>query len=310
MPEVVTITMNPAVDVSTGTPLIEPVRKLRCGPARRDPGGGGINVARVIRRLGGEVLAIFPAGGPIGALLERLVAAEHVPSLTIPIAGDTREDFTVVEGGAGREFRFVLPGPKLRAEEWQACLQAAVRNEGEVLVASGGLPPGVPDDFHAQLARRAKADGVKLALDCSGPALKAALEAGVWLVKPNLRELEDYTGWPLETETQRIATARSLVLGGGAQIVALTLGDQGALLVTGHHAWRARALPIRRVSSVGAGDSFMGALVWALAQGKNLEEAFRWAMAAGSAALLSPGTELAHAADVKRLLPLVRVEEV
>lgn len=310
MPQVVTITLNPAVDVSTTAPEIEPVRKLRCGAARRDAGGGGINVARVIRRLGGEVLAIFPAGGPIGALLERLVAAEHVPSIAVPIVGDTREDFTVVETGTGREFRFVLPGPKLSTEEWQECLRAALRNESEFLVASGGLPPGAPEDFHAQLARRAKADGVKLALDCSGPALKAALDAGVWLVKPNLHELEDYAGWALETEARQIAIARSIALTGGAEIVALTLGDQGALLVTAHHAWRAKALPIRRVSSVGAGDSFMGGLVWALAHDKTLEEAFSWAMAAGSAALLSPGTELAHAADVRRLLPLVRVEKI
>jgi len=310
MPQLVTITMNPAVDISTTTPRIEPVRKLRCGPARRDPGGGGINVARVFRRLGGEALAVFPAGGPIGAMLERLVAAEHLPSVSVPIAGDTREDFTVVDAGSGEEFRFVLPGPKLAPEEWQECLRATLRNESEFLVASGGLPPGVPDDFHAQLARRAKADGARLALDCSGPALKAALEAGVWLVKPNLRELEDYASRVLETQAHQIAAARAIVLGGGAEIVALTLGDHGALLVTARHCWRASALPIRRVSSVGAGDSFLGALVWALAYGKSMEEAFRWAIAAGSAALLSPGTELAHAADVKRLLPLVKVEAV
>jgi 6-phosphofructokinase 2 len=308
MAQIVTITMNPAIDVSTSVDVVEPVRKLRSGPARRDPGGGGINVARVIRRLGGEVLAIYPAGGPIGALLERLVGAEHLPNLSLPIAGDTREDFTVMETSTGREFRFVLPGPKLKPEEWQACLAAAVRTDAEHMVASGGLPPGVPDDFHAQLARRARADGVKLALDCSGPALKAALDEGVWLVKPNLRELEDYAGWPLETQEHQIAAARSIVLCGGAEIVALTLGEAGALLVTEHRAWRAQALPIRRVSSVGAGDSFMGGLVWALASGLNLEEGFRYSMAAGSAALLFPGTELAHAADVKRLLPLVKIE--
>jgi len=308
MPQIFTVTLNPAIDVSTSVDTVEPVRKLRSGAVRRDPGGGGINVARVVRRLGGEVLAVYPAGGPIGALLERLLAAEHLPSLSLPIAGDTREDFTVVETSTGREFRFVLPGPKLKPEEWQACLAAVVRNGAEYLVASGGLPPGVPGDFHAQLARHAKADGAKFALDCSGPALKAALDEGVWLVKPNLSELEDYAGWPLEAQDQQIAAARSIVLRGGAEIVALTLGEAGALLVTERRAWRAPALPIRRVSSVGAGDSFMGGLVFALASGLNLEDAFRYGVAAGSAALLFPGTELAHAADIERLLPLVRVE--
>jgi 6-phosphofructokinase 2 len=308
MAHILTVTMNPAVDIFTSVEVVEPVRKLRSGAVRRDPGGGGINVARVVRRLGGEVLAVYPAGGPIGALLERLVAAEHLPSLSLPIAGDTREDFTVVETSTGREFRFVLPGPMLTPEERQACLAAAVGRGAAYLVASGGLPPGVPDDFHAQLARLARAGGAKLALDCSGPALKAALDAGVWLVKPNLAELEDYAGRPLDAHAAQIDAARSIVLRGGAEIVALTLGEAGALLVTERRAWRAPALPIHRVSSVGAGDSFMGGLVWALASGQNLEDAFRHAMAAGSAALLFPGTELAHAADVKRLLPLVKIE--
>lgn len=310
MPDIVTITMNPAIDVSTSVEQVEPVRKLRCGPARRDPGGGGINVARVVQRLGGDVLAIYPAGGPIGTLLAQRLAAEHLPSLAIEIAGDTREDFTVVETATGAEFRFVLPGPRLGSAEWRACLEAVTRADARFVVASGSLPEGAPRDFHAQLAERTRKAGRRFVLDCSGPALEAALEAGVWLVKPNLRELQELTGQALDDEPARLAAARAIIGRGGAEIVALTMGERGALLVTADRAWRTPALPIRRVSSVGAGDSFVGGMVWALASGLDLQDALRHGLAAGSAALLSSGTELCRPAEVRRLLPRVEIEAV
>jgi len=310
MRDIVTITMNPAIDVSTSVGQVEPVRKLRCTAARRDPGGGGVNVARVVGRLGGEVLAIYPAGGVIGRLLTELIAAEQAPSLPVAIAGETREDFTVIETTTGREYRFILPGPRLSAAEWRACLEAAFASgpAPRFLVASGSLPPGVPDDFQARLAAAARAAGTRMVLDSSGPALKAALAAGVYLVKPNLREMQELTGETLADDPGRLAAARRIIAAGGAEMVALTLGDAGALLVAADRAWRAPALAIRPVSSVGAGDSFLGAMVWALADGRAPEEALRYGMAAGSAALLRPGTELCRPADVRRLLPLVQIE--
>lgn len=310
--QIVTVTINPAIDVSTSVERIESSVKLRCGPARRDAGGGGVNVARVVHRLGGDALAILPVGGLTGRLLVQLIEAEGVPMMAIPVAGETREDFTAVETSTGREFRFVLEGPHLAWSEWQACLDAAVQpGDGPaIVVASGSLPPGAPADFHQRLAANARAAGDRVALDVSGPALARALGHGVYLIKPNLRELQDLTGERLDDDAARLAAARAIIGGGGAEVVALTLGDQGAMLVTADRAWRAGALPIAPVSSVGAGDSFLGGMVHALARGQDLDDAFRMALACGSAALLSPGTGLCQPDVVLRLLPQVRLHAI
>lgn len=312
MPNIVTVTPNPAIDVSASVERLEPSVKLRCGPGRRDAGGGGVNVARVARRLGGDVLAIFPAGGLPGEMLVRLLRAEAVPTIAVPIAGETREDFTILERSTGEEYRFVLEGPHLSWTEWRACLDAAIEpgDDQAIIVASGSLPPGVPEDFHARLASNAKAAGDRMVLDASGPALAAALKEGLFLIKPNLRELEDLTGRPLNDENERLAAAREIVARGGAELVALTLGEDGALLVAADQAWRAAAMPILPISSVGAGDSFLGGMVHALAAGRPLEDAFRQGVAAGSAALLSPGTTLCDAREVRRLMPMVDISSV
>ena len=303
------LTMNPSVDVSTHTERVVPTDKLRCGLARRDAGGGGLNVAQVVQRLGGHSSALFPAGGPAGEWLVSHLQATGLPVRRIALTADTRENFTVQALDTGAEFRFVLPGPTLTESEWTACLAAieTLPHLPAVVVASGSLPPGVPADFYGRLALIVRSRGSRLVLDSSGPALAAGVAAGVYLVKPNLRELSDLTHLPLETPAQWRDAAQALVEQGRAEVVALTLGDRGALLVTREGAWRAEALPITVASSVGAGDSFLGALVWALQRGDSLPDAFTWAMAAGSAALLTPGTGLCLPDDVHRLRPLVRL---
>jgi len=303
MKPILTITMNPAVDISTDTATVAPTRKMRCTPARRDAGGGGINVARVIKRLGGEVHAMFPAGGPIGTLLGALVAREDVQELIVPITGDTRENFTATETATGDQYRFVVPGPTLTATEWQNCLDRIEVETTAVsmIVASGSLPPGVPADFYARVAKIAHAHRLPFVLDASHDALKAALGPGIRLIKPNLRELEDLTGHTLPDEADQLTACRQLVAGGKAESVALTLGSDGALLVTAEKAWRAAPLPVETQSAVGAGDSFTAGMAWALAWNKPVEEAFRTGVGAGSAAVMTPGTELCHAEDVWRL---------
>ena len=312
MAEIVTLTVNPSIDVATSVERVAPFHKLRCGAERRDPGGGGINVARVMKRLGADVVAMYPTGGAIGQLLRRLVDQEGVPGLTIPTSGETREDFTVVDQTTGKPYRFVLPGPLLSESEWRACLDAFTSLDQRVrfVVASGSLPPGVPQDFYSRIAKLAKQAGKKAIIDTSGPPLKAALQAGVYLIKPSLREFKLLMGESLESQADRIKACRSLIDSGQVEIVTLTLGEQGALLVTRDQVLRARALPIKLVSVVGAGDSFLGAMVWSLACGHAIETAFRYGVAAGSAALLMPGTELCRQEDVERLVNDVKLEAI
>lgn len=312
MPDIITLTINPAVDIFVNVDHVEPTSKLRCSSPKRDPGGGGINVARVAHRLGSNVAAIYPVGGAIGKLLQRLVEREGIDSIVTPSHVETRENFTAFETDSGNQFRFVLPGSALHRAEWEACLERLVSlpDRPKFVVASGSIPPGVPDDFFAQVVREAKRQGAQTVVDTSGAPLAAVLDEGVTLIKPNLDELSELSGATLDSDEDRIAACRKLIVSGRTQAVALTLGDKGALLVTAKRAWKAKPLDIVVVSAVGAGDSFLGGMVSALAAGLPIEEAFRTGVAAGSAAVMSPGTELCSEADVKRLLPQVEIEEI
>lgn len=312
MPDIVTLTINPTIDIFVNVDRVEATQKMRCSAPKRDPGGGGINVARVVHRLGGDVVAIYPTGGAIGKLLQRLVEREGIASLVTPSHVETRESFTAYEESSGRQYRFVLPGSTLHRAEWEACLEklSSLPAGPKFVVASGSVPPGVPQDFFARAIRLAKQFGAKTVIDASGAALKAALEEGVTVIKVNLAELTEYTGGTLDRGSDQVAACRELAAAGRAQAVALTLGEKGALLVTAQNAWRASPMQIQVVSTVGAGDSFVGGLVSALAAGQSMEEAFRLAVAAGSAAVLAAGTWLCREQDVKRLLAEVKIEQI
>ncbi|MFD0667388.1 1-phosphofructokinase family hexose kinase [Ramlibacter sp. MAHUQ-53] len=305
-----TVTLNPALDLNTTVDRVVDAHKLRCGEPVIHPGGGGVNVARVLHRLGADVLALYTVGGATGERLSRLVVAEGVPSLYLPIGGETRESFTVRETATGHEYRFVLPGPTLNDTEWQAALDrvATLPSVPRCIVASGGLAPGVPDDFYARLARLARARGARLVLDTAGPPLAEALREGAWIVKPSLRELSDLVGRPLATAQAREAAARALVDSGQAEAVALSLGPEGALLATAEGVFRAKRVDVAVAGTVGAGDSFLAGLVWARDQDSPWPEALRTAVAAGTAALIRPGTELARPADIEALRGRVEVE--
>jgi 6-phosphofructokinase 2 len=312
VPDIVTLTINPAIDIFVNVERVAPTRKLRCSAPKRDPGGGGINVARVAHRLGADVAAIYPIGGAIGKLLQRLVEREGIDSVVTPSHVETRENFTAFENDTGAQYRFVLPGSALHRAEWEACLDklATLRAKPKFVVASGSIPPGVPEDFYAAVARHAKKLGAQTVLDTSGAALGAALSEGVMLIKPNQTELGDFVDAELASEAERVAACRALIADGRTQAVALTLGKDGALLVTAKHAWRAEPMQIEVASAVGAGDSFLGGMIASLASGASMPEAFRMGVAAGSAAVMSPGTELCRDEDVRRLLEEVRISEI
>ncbi|MEO8544349.1 MAG: 1-phosphofructokinase family hexose kinase [Burkholderiaceae bacterium] len=309
MTDILTITLNPALDIATSCDTLLPSHKLRCAHAEHFPGGGGINVARVVQRLGGDCLALYLAGGTVGNRLQELIQAEQVPSHRLQIADETRESFSVLESSTGREYRFVLPGPTLSAQEWQACVDylGAMEPAPRYVVLSGSLPPGVSVDSYAQLAGVAHARGARVVLDSSGAPLAAALDHGVYLIKPSRRELSELTGAHPEDETQWCAAAESVLRDGRAELVALSLGERGAMLFSAEGAWRADALQVDVKSTTGAGDSFLAAMVWALNQDFTLPAAFRYGVAAGTAALLHAGTTLCRADDVARLVRQVHV---
>ena len=308
-PPIVTLTPNPAVDISVSVEKLIASSKLRCDGVRYDPGGGGINVARVLCRFGADVVALFPAGGPTGDLLLRLLKQEDVPVIAVPEAAYTRQDFTVLERRSGAQYRFVLPGPQLTESELRALVVAlqGIRPAPEYIVASGSLPLGAPVSFYRLVAEVASEMGAKLALDTSRDALVAAVDAPVYLVKPNLHELQAFGAAALDTDEQRLRAVRHILREKPVQMIALTLGADGALLATRDRAWRGKAPALEPRGSVGAGDSFLAGLIWKLSCGVSHVEALRFAIAAGSASLSTSGTELCRTTDIQQLLPEVEV---
>lgn len=308
MPQVVTLTLNPTLDYSVEVDEVVPYDKLRCSSPLREPGGGGLNVARVVSAFGADVLALFCAGGLTGKILEQLVEQTGVARRVVEVNGTTRENFSAMETGSGRQYRFVLPGPQLSEPEWRSCLVALeeeLQGGCTHLVVSGSLPQGVPADFHAQAARLAKRHGARVVLDTSQEPLRLALEEGVYLVKPNRREMAQLTGHGMMTLEELARAARELTESGSAEIVALTLGPEGAICAWQEGLLRAESPPVKVRTTIGAGDSFVGGMTWALAQGSTVEEAFRWGVASGTAAVTRAGTQMGDKATAQALFERV-----
>jgi 6-phosphofructokinase 2 len=297
---IVTLTLNPTLDMEAEAPAVQPIHKIHTSAERVDPGGGGINAARMIRILGGDVLAVLLAGGSTGRDVEEELDRLAVPWLSVPIAHRTRMSLTVLDRSSGLEYRFVPKGPEVTPTEWQAVLDLLDRVPGDWLVASGSLPSGVPADAYAQVAAIAARRGQRFALDTSGEALAAALEveaagAGalppIEVIKPSLRELEELAGQSLARRDEQITAARALIRRGGVRRVALTLGEAGALLIEADAVLSLAAPPEPVHSAVGAGDAFLAAFVLSLARNQSSPEALAWGVAAGGAAVAATGAK-------------------
>jgi 6-phosphofructokinase 2 len=303
---IVTVTMNPALDIATSADLVMPTEKMRCGSVRYDPGGGGINVARVAHALGAPVVAMFPAGGTSGDLLTGMLEATGLPLRPIPIAEPTRESFTVNERRTERQYRFVLPGPALSAGEQEECLQQlrSVAATADYVVASGSLPPNVSPDFYNRIADVCAQLGTRLILDTSGGGLQHLSGSKVFLLKPSVRELRESVGRDLPDEARQLEAARALIERGCARNVLVSLGAQGALFVTAQGAQRCPAVAVPPGSGVGAGDAMVAGITVGLSGGWPLAKSIRFGIAASAAMLMTPGTTPCTRADVERLFEI------
>jgi 6-phosphofructokinase 2 len=303
MKRIVTLTLNPSIDRSTRVDRVVAEDKLRCAPPRRDPGGGGVNVSRAIARLGGTSVAVYAAGGPTGEMLRVLLDRTGIDHRPVLIQEWTRENIHVEEDTTGRQYRFGMPGPALGTDEQQLCLDVVsdITPAPDYLVASGSLAQGVDEDFYAELARRERARGTRVIVDTSGAALCRAVEAGVYAIKPNMRELAALAGHPVDHESEQEAVCRRLIDQGRCEVVIASFGANGVLLVSADTCRRVRApvVPIR--SRVGAGDCTVAGFVLGLARGLDVVEAVLFGVAAGTAAVMSAGTELCRRADTETL---------
>ena len=299
---IITLTMNPALDVTTSADRVGPTDKIRCRGVRYDAGGGGINVARIARVFGGSVSAVFPAGGHTGDLVTQLVAEADVPYRRVDITESTRESFTIDEQCSGQQYRFVLPGPRLSFVEQARCLDELrdAARSAEFVVASGSLPPGVPADFYQRVADMCRELGVLLVLDSSGGGLRH-ITSGVFLLKPSVRELRERMGRDLVSEADQLAAAHELIDAGITQTVVVSLGSKGALLATPHGSQRFSPAHVKVISGVGAGDAMVAAVTVGLTRGWSLSKSVRFGIATGSAMLMTPGTAPCHRSDAERI---------
>ena len=301
MSSIITITLNPCIDKSTSVLSLAPEKKLKCSPPTFEPGGGGINVARAIKYLGGEATAIYPSGGYSGNFLQTLLENEGIKSLVVKTEKHTRENMIVLDLSANQQYRFGMPGQELLQTEWHQCLQLLEETNADFIVASGSLPPGVPDDIFARIAKIANKKNSKLIVDTSGKALQLALTEKVYMIKPNLGELSILVG-KKELAFQEIeSAARKIIKQTGCNAIAVSMGSAGAMMVTVKDVYRVAAPPVKRRSTVGAGDSMVAGIVYSLSNNKSLKEALHYGVACGTAATINPGTQLCRIEDVKKI---------
>ncbi|MEP7375719.1 MAG: hexose kinase [Chitinophagaceae bacterium] len=308
MSSIITITFSPCIDKSTTVSALIPEKKLKCTPPKLEPGGGGINVARAIKKLGGEATAIFPSGGYTGKYFTHLMELEKVSSVIIETANETRENIIVLDDSSNNQYRFGMPGTELSDPEWKLCLKAVEETENAgFVIASGSLPPGVPLDIYAQLAKMAKKTNAKFIVDTSGEALKQAADEGVYLLKPNLGELGFLAGKSVLQPGEVKDIAAGIIEKGKCEVLVVSMGAAGAMLVTRNVAEIITPPPALKKSTVGAGDSMVAGIVFFLSQGKSLPEAVRYGVACGTAATMNPGTELCRKEDADRLYASIRI---
>lgn len=305
MRKIVTLTVNPTIDKSSSVDTVASEIKLRCESPQYHPGGGGVNVSRAVKKLGGDSTTIFTMGGGTGQMLKQLLERENIITKPIPISDLTRENLTVYEKSTGLQFRFGMPGPKIT--EWKRCIEATLEQEAEYIVASGSLAPGMPTDFYKTLADRVKETDSKLIVDTSGDALEACADSGVFMLKPNLHELELLSGKKFESEDKMLEIAREMIANGMAEVFVISMGASGAMMITADKAVKMRPPVVPIQSKVGAGDSMVGGIVWSLSNGDDLTTAVRYGISAGSAAVMTQGTELCRLDDVQDIFKRIAV---
>ena len=300
--KIVTLTISPSLDKSTHFTGLIAEQKIRCEKPRYDAGGGGINVSKAIAKLGGKSTCIFTSGGSSGEMLEELVAEEKLESSVIKTKNWTRENFIAFENTSKAQYRFGFPGNEFSDDEKVEILQTIKELKTDYLVISGSLNEGLATNFYQKIAEIAKESDIKVVVDTSGEALQKVLQTGVYLIKPNIGELAKLIGVERLELPEVEKAAKQLIENKSAEIVVVSLGADGAILVTKHETHLVKAPKVEKKSTVGAGDSMVGGMVWALSQNKTLKEVIQIGVCCGSAATMNEGTQLFKAEDVINLL--------
>jgi 6-phosphofructokinase 2 len=308
---IATVTLNPSLDRTVTVEELVLDEANRWSSLRRDPGGKGINVSRVIHELGGKTVAYGFMGGMDGETLRHLLRHQGVPFDFTPIKGEIRSNFIIDDLDTCRQTRIDAPGPQIMRHELQKLVQKVrhISPKPDYLVFAGSVPPAVPEDIYRQLIESAKTNGIKTVLDSDNKWLQEGIKAKPNVIKPNMHEAEELLEIHLRSEAAIIKALMRLI-DGGIEIAVISRGKQGLIAANGEQVLKAIPPEVEVCSTVGAGDSTIAGLVLKLKEGVGLEEACRWATAAGTAATLTPGTELCRREDVEKLLPRIKIKKV
>jgi 1-phosphofructokinase family hexose kinase len=308
---IVTLTLNPAIDQTLVLPRFVAGDTLRVKSSRFDPGGKGINVSRVIRELGGASVAMGFAPGGLGRYIEHTLEAQGIECDFVHTKGETRTNITIVDETRHTHTILSDPGPNTDARavgELRERLNERLQ-PGDWLVLAGSIPPPLDGRVYVDIISEASERGVHTVLDADGEALAAGANAHPEIVKGNRRELERLLGRHLDDETSTLKAARE-VEDSGVACVVVTRGREGAVATTHGEYLRGVAPRVRAVSAVGSGDAFLAGIVLTLSRGGRMQDALRLGIAAGTASVLNPGTELCHRREVDILMPRVRVQPI
>jgi 6-phosphofructokinase 2 len=308
---ILTVTLNPAIDLATATDKLLPHTKLRCAEPQFAAGGGGINVSRAIANLGGKSTPFAAIGGATGQMFKAMVEEEGHRPIWFELPGKTRQNLTVLEEASNDQFRFVFPGPVWDAQICERALAALgeAAKSMSYVVGSGSLPPGVPDDFYDRLGAATEASGARFVLDTSGGALAEA-RAGtghrpyLWIM--DNAEAASLAGRPLPSMGALERFALGLREKHPASVVVVTFADGGAVAVSEEGLFKGRPPKVEVVSKIGAGDSFVAGLVVKLAEGWTVADAVAYAMAAAASTVSQPASALSDRAQTDQYFAKIR----
>ena len=306
-----TLTLNPAVDRELTVPAMEFDSVLRASESRVDFGGKGFNVSRLLRGMGAASTAVGFLGGRAGELLQDGLQSLGIGTDFVWVPGETRTNVSIVTASHNHYIKVNEKGPLVDADKQKELLDKidALARPGDWWVLAGSLPPGVPESYYARIVNILNGHGAHAILDTSGESLRLGCAQKPYLVKPNAEEAHGLTGLSMETPTE-IAIAAAEICEMGARNVIVSMGKAGALLHTADHTWLTHTPKIKEMNPIGAGDSMVGGLVWALTQQIPLKEALGWGVASGAATASLPGTEVGSRPLIEELFAQVRYERL
>lgn len=298
---ILTVTLNPCIDKSSAAEKMKPESKLRCSEVVNEPGGGGINVSKALQKLETASVALFPAGGHNGNMLCSLLREAHIVFHAVDTKVETRENWVVLENSTNNQYRFTFPGRAVQEETIITLVDQIRSFTPSFVIASGSLPPGLPDYFYGLIVKHAKSVGARCIVDTSGPALQALKGKGAYLIKPNIGELCKMLDIEWLDKEEVPAAAQQAIRDGFAEMIAVSMGPEGAWLISAAEKHFAVAPKVEKKSTVGAGDSMVAGMTYMLQQGRTLREVINFGVACGSAATMNEGTQLFKKEDAERL---------